>query len=77
MNAYSDNFFIKGSYSSNIHDDKDIPWYEPYIWSFEIANAIPLSISALDAEPTRGEAIEIIYRMHERYFTIILESRLD
>ncbi|MFC1647673.1 S-layer homology domain-containing protein [Patescibacteria group bacterium] len=40
-------------------------WYRPYVRKLEDRNAIPTSITSFDHKITRGEMVEIIYRLKE------------
>lgn len=41
------------------------PWYQEYVWSLAIRNAIPQTITRLDQPLTAGDAGEIIVRLME------------
>ena len=40
-------------------------WYEPYVRAIESSKAIPPSISSLDRKITRGEMVEMMWRLSE------------
>lgn len=39
-------------------------WYEPYVRNLADLNALPPEISSFDAQVTRGQMAEMIYRLH-------------
>lgn len=45
------------------------PWYQEYVWSLAIRNAIPQTITRLDQPLTAGDAGEMIVRVMERITT--------
>lgn len=44
----------------------DAVWYKPYVLKLEEQKAIPTSITSADQKITRGEMVEMIYRMREK-----------
>lgn len=52
-------------------------WYEPYARALEGSNAIPTSISKLDAPLTRGEMSEMIWRISEKKTDLPSKSYLN
>ncbi|MFA6305499.1 MAG: S-layer homology domain-containing protein [Candidatus Gracilibacteria bacterium] len=77
INGYPDGTFKPANYINFVEAAKIIvngfgmgymlpvgdPWYKPYVLKLEDKKAIPLSISSLGKEITRGEMAEIVYRI--------------
>lgn len=54
------------SVNSRCIPDPDAPWYQPFVEALAQRNALPLSLPSLEAQLTRGDMAEIVYRIRTK-----------
>lgn len=52
--------------SADFQTSPDDTWYKPYVMKLDEFHAIPQSITRFDQKVTRGEMVEMIYRLREQ-----------